>query len=410
MPQGPNDRPPPCVVLGLETQIGLCIVRELGQAGVPVIGISHDPRAIGMRSRYLTKAIVVEEPRSDSLSRLIRSIGNDHGHCPLLAISEANLSWLARHQDEFGQVTPVLPNPTAMSLVLNKQATLKVAKTVGISTPASVQPRSGWQLSTLLTKCRLPAVLKWSDPNLVAPRLEHHGLPLLKAEYVHSPTELQTALERYSVIGEWPLVQEYCSGYGLGQFFFMHRGKVVQQFQHRRVAEWPPEGGVSSVCDGIPLHEHAELRSQSVALLRAIGWEGVAMVEYRFDPARQEAKLMEINGRFWGSFPLAFHSGARFALLSYRQGAGLPLGDPAAPRTDLRCRMVATELKRLLRVILQPGLIADRTFPVRPWNEVCRFVRDFFQSNVRYYVWSSDDPRPFLTDLGNLIYKVLRLS
>jgi len=134
------------------------------------------------------------------------------------------------------------------------------------------------------------------------------------------------------------------------------------------------------------------------------------MVEYRFDPARQEAKLMEINGRFWGSFPLAFHSGARFALLSYRQGAGLPLGDPAAPRTDLRCRMVATELKRLLRVILQPGLIADRTFPVRPWNEVCRFVRDFFQSNVRYYVWSSDDPRPFLTDLGNLIYKVLRLS
>ncbi|MQM29703.1 MAG: carboxylate--amine ligase [Candidatus Accumulibacter phosphatis] len=410
MPPRSKLRQPPCIVLGLETQIGLCIVRELGQAGVPVIGISQDSRAIGMRSRYLTEAIVFDEPRSESLIQAIRSIGDEHGPCPLLAISEANLSWLAKHRDELGQVTPILPNPAALSLVLDKHATLKVAQAVGISTPVSIQPRSGWELGALLTECRLPAVLKWSDPNLVAPLLDRHGLPLLKAEYVHTRTELQAALERYSVIGEWPLVQEYCSGYGLGQFFFMQRGKVLQRFQHRRVAEWPPEGGFSSVCDGVPLNQHAELQSQSVALLRAIGWEGVAMVEYRFDPTRQEAKLMEINGRFWGSFPLAFHSGARFAFLSYRQAVGLPLQDLAAPRTDLRCRMVATELKRLRRIILQPELIADRTFPVRPRKETFRFVRDFFRSNVRYYVWLNDDPYPFFADLRNLICKTLRLS
>lgn len=139
--------------------------------------------------------------------------------------------------------------------------------------------------------------------------------------------------------------------------------RVLERFQHRRVAEWPPEGGVSSVCDGVALNKHVELQSQSIALLRAIGWEGVAMVEYRFDPARQEAKLMEINGRFWGSFPLAYHSGARFALLSYHRALGLPLDDLATPRTDLRCRMVTTELKRLLRIVFKPQLIADRSFP-----------------------------------------------
>lgn len=410
MPTKPDCPQPPCIVLGLETQIGLCVVRELGQAGVPVIGIAHESRAIGLRSRYLMEGLVLSEPRSDALMQAIRAIGDRYGPCPLLAISEANLNWLARHRDEFGQVTPVLPDPAAMSVVLDKCATLKAAQSVGIGTPLSIQPQSGWELRTLLAECRLPAVLKWSDPNAVAPLLERHGLPLLKAEYVHSPAELQAALARYSPIGKWPLVQEYCSGYGLGQFFFMHKGKALRRFQHRRIAEWPPEGGFSSVCDGVPLDEHVELQSRSIALLNAIGWQGVAMVEYRFDPARQEAKLMEINGRFWGSFPLAFYAGAGFALLSYRQAMGMPPGVLAVPRSDLRCRMVATELKRLGRIVLQPGHIADRTFPVRPWYEIGRFVRDFFRPNVRYYVWSKDDPKPFLADLRNLIGNALRRS
>ena len=148
----------------------------------------------------------------------------------------------------------------------------------------------------------------------------------------------------------------------------------------------------------------------SIALLKAIGWQGVAMVEYRYDPVRREAKLMEINGRFWGSFPLAFYSGAGFALLSYRQALGLPMDGLPAPRCDLRCRMVATELKRLVRIVLQPGQIADSIFTVQPWREICRFVVDFFRPNVRYYVWSADDPRPFFADLRNLIRSVLRCS
>ena len=45
---------PPCYVLGIETQIGLSLVRELGEAGIPVVGIAVDPDAIGV------KRIVVE--------------------------------------------------------------------------------------------------------------------------------------------------------------------------------------------------------------------------------------------------------------------------------------------------------------------------------------------------------------
>ena len=120
----------------------------------------------------------------------------------------------------------------------------------------------------------------------------------------------------------------------------------------RFIAEWPPEGGFSSVCDAVPLSHHQDLQERSIALLRAIGWEGCAMVEYRLDDATGEAALMEVNGRFWGSFPLAVQAGAGFANLAYHlQGLGQTPELP--PLTEeLRCRMVTTELKRLVRILL----------------------------------------------------------
>lgn len=56
------------------------------------------------------------------------------------------------------------------------------------------------------------------------------------------------------------------------------------------------------------------------------------MVEYRFDSKSQRAVLMEINGRYWGSFPLAVHCRAGFAFLAYSvQGLGKVLPMPANP-------------------------------------------------------------------------------
>lgn len=405
MPETPPS-PPPCIVLGLETQIGLSIVRELGRAGVPVIGIAHDPLAIGLRSRHLARGLVVPEPRSPALLEVIRALGTELGPCALLTVAEANLSWLARHHGELGQVRAAVPDEQHLAIVLDKQLTLKAAREVGIPVPETVEPTSMAQAQALAASFHFPAVLKWKDPNAVSGRLRALGLALEKAEYVYDAEQWLAAARRYEPLGEWPIVQRYCPGQGLGQFFHMQDGKAARRFQHVRVAEWPPEGGFSSVCDAVPLDRHQALQEQSIALLRHIGWEGVAMVEYRWDPATDRAVLMEINGRFWGSFPLAVHSGAGFALLAYRAATGQPLDNLPPPRQDLRCRMVATELKRLVRILLQPGRIADRAFRVRPAAETWRFVADFLRPGVRYYLWSIDDPQPFWTDLHNLLRKV----
>ena len=49
-------------------------------------------------------------------------------------------------------------------------------------------------------------------------------------------------------------------------------------------------------------------------LLDSIGYQGVAMVEFRRGSDGQDY-FLEINGRLWGSLPLALHAGVDFAFV-----------------------------------------------------------------------------------------------
>ena len=46
---------PPVIVLGVDTPIGLAVVRELGEHGVEVHGIARDARGVGLYSRWLRR-------------------------------------------------------------------------------------------------------------------------------------------------------------------------------------------------------------------------------------------------------------------------------------------------------------------------------------------------------------------
>lgn len=399
------DSLPPCIVLGLETQIALGVVRELGRAGIPVIGIAQSRHAIGLHSRYLAKGIVLEKPRSEAMLTMIRELGEEFGEIPLLTVSEVNLNWLLTNRQHLGKIKPILPNAESLKIVLDKAKTLAIAQTLGIAVPKTIEPDSLDAIEQLLLTLTFPVVLKWKDPNAIGSLLSSNNIPLIKAEYALDAEQLRTIGKRYLSVGKWPLIQEYCPGTGLGQFFFIHDGKALRRFQHIRIAEWPPEGGFSSVCESLPLTEHAELQEKSIALLRAIEWEGIAMVEYRFDPKTGKAVLMEINGRFWGSFPLAVQCGAGFAYLAYMVNGLGKEAELEKALTGVRCRMMATEIKRLIRILIQPQKISDPFFKAEPAKEIKRFCMDFFKKMVGYYVWSWDDPSPFFADLTNIILR-----
>ena len=191
------------------------------------------------------------------------------------------------------------------------------------------------------------------DPNVVGPLLRDRRHTIVEGRVYLFRFRLGSDRERYASVGTWPLVQEYCPGRGFGQFFLIRNGVAERIFQHVRIAGWPPEGGFSSVCEGVSLRHFSKLQEQSIRLLREIGWEGVAMVEYRYDDRTDRFVLMEVNSRFWGSYPLAYYSGAQFALALFHSAAGVTPKPVGGLKEAIRCRSVLGEMKRLHRIIFQ---------------------------------------------------------
>lgn len=388
---------PVVILLGIETQIGLTIVRELGQRGVRVLGLARDTHAPGIYSRFLWKA-VVRAGENAALVEQVQHLAQVHAPAFVMAISETDIAFLNRHRADFPGARVLVPEAGKMAIVLDKARTRMIAEKVGISVPRVWPIESMGHLESMRGVISFPVVLKWANPLAVMGALRAAGLSIDKYRYCYQWDELESYLAPFSAVGAFPIVQEYCPGHGLGQSIFMHNGTPLLLFQHRRVHEWPPEGGFSTLCEGIAPSEHLELQRKSIALLQEIGWEGPAMVEYRYDPKSDRAWLMEINGRFWGSLPLAHYSGAPFAWLTYSVLGLGAANERHEVKGGLRCRALVTEAKRLLRILFAPSRIQDRSLRFSRTKECVGFVADFFSLRTRYYVFAWADPKPAIYD------------
>jgi predicted ATP-grasp superfamily ATP-dependent carboligase len=391
------------IVLGVDTPIGLTVIRELGSHGVRVHAIGRSGRAIGQASKWTTTfSIRPKGAIADWLPALVRETGAG----ALLAISEDDLIALADLPPVIEGCKILTPRGAPLSIVLDKTATLKRAETLGIDVPESWQPIAGEDFAARAATLAYPLVLKWADPPAILPSLAAHEIAFIKAEHIADVAALLAALARYDVLGVYPLAQTYCPGIGLGQMFYMKAGAATLSFQHRRIHEWPPEGGVSTVCATVPLDQHAEQRAKSERLLGCIGWEGAAMVEYRYDARSDKYWLMEINGRFWGSLPLARHAGAEFAWESYAQAMGITTKQPYI--SERHARYMIPETRRLFRVFFQRRAIADRQFRPTPWRDLMSYIGDFLDPGMRYFVWDWADRGPFWADMKNVVRKLVR--
>lgn len=395
------------VVLGVDTPIGLTVVRELGSRGVAVHGIAGDRQGVGLYSRYLRRGYI-RPATDDQTTALLNDLAASQGAHVLMAISESDIAFINRNAERLGRFKRLVPDAQRMALVVDKMAACEAARKVGIEVPNTREVGKWEEIERVATQMRYPVILKWRCSGTVAPLLSRAGLPLTKAQYCYDPDGLRAALSRYACVGVFPLVQAYCPGIGLGHTVFMHRGEPLLRFQHRRLHEWPPEGGVSTVCQSLGLDAHQALFEKSLALLRSIGWEGAAMVEYRYDPATDRAVFMEINGRFWGSLPLAYHAGAHFAWYTYSVlGRGV-LPEPTLYPVGVTCRFMVPETRRLLTILFRASRIQDRQLRFHKATEIWAFFSGFVRPHNCYYVFSWRDPLPCIADLAFVLRKMIR--
>ncbi|MGL5839864.1 MAG: carboxylate--amine ligase [Sphingorhabdus sp.] len=389
------------LVLGAHSPIGLTLVRELGRHGVAAHVIAGNPRDISGASRY---ARAIHNRPAGPIGEWLPAIIASTGARGLLAVTESDLVELAALPPIIANCVIATPRQEPLSIVLDKRETLARAKALGLDVPMS------WQADgNRPPDFHYPVVLKWADPTAIHSTLETCGVAFRKTEYALNREDLIRALARYDAVGQWPLVQSYAHGIGLGQMLYMHRGRATLRFQHQRLHEWPPEGGVSTLCQAVPLHEHAKQMELSESLLAAIGWEGAAMVEYRYDVGAQRYTLMEINGRFWGSLPLASLCGAEFGWETYRRALLGKTDSLPAPRDDLTARYMLPETRRLLHLWLKRKDIKDPFFKSSPLQDTLDYIVRTADPKLRHYVFSWDDPGPLIRDIVNGVRKLARV-
>jgi ATP-grasp domain-containing protein len=133
----------------------------------------------------------------------------------------------------------------------------------------------------------------------------------------------------------------------------------------------------------------------AVRLLKKIGWHGVAMVEFKVERDTGIPRLMEINGRFWGSLQLALDAGVNFPHLLYRLAKEKSVVVPdGGYKVGVKSRWLLGDLDHLLIRTFKSDK-ALRLPPGYPSRAQCalEFMR-FFQKDLRYEVECWDDPAP----------------
>ena len=295
----------------------LAVVRSLARRGLSVDAAGEEGAFnLAAYSRYPEERFVYPNPSHsipDFLS-FIKDLAARNAYQFIFPITDRTIVPLHHFRKDFpapGSI--VLPPHDSLQTTLDKRATLELAGTLHVPIPETVFCSSIQELEENIDKLKFPVVVKSRFSKFIR---EDKLLSDDGPDFCDLKEELIRAWGEKDRIIPGPLVQEMILGEGYGIFLLMQKGEAKAIFAHRRLREEDPLGARSSYCESI--EPPPRMKEYAMRLLKEINWTGPAMVELKLDKRDGIPKLMEINGRFWGSLPLAIASGVDFPYLYYQ--------------------------------------------------------------------------------------------
>lgn len=324
----------------------ISVIRSLGGAGWHVTAGDADRYSPGFYSRYTGQRLRYPAPGEDRdrFAEVIHDAVRRHRIDLLVPVTDDVILGVLSIRDELEATARLaLPSTASFELAADKIATDRLAGSLGIATPRSIVIEGPVHADGIATGFAWPVVVK---PARSRTRRSDGTIGRHTVDYAADAAELGMLVRR----AEGPvMVQEYVPGEGHGVELLIRDGEPLAAFQHRRLREVPVTGGASAFRESVSLDP--TLLDQSVALLTAMDWSGLAMVEFRVGPTG--ARLMEVNGRIWGSLPLAVRAGVDFPRLMADHHMGRPVLAPplGSYRLGVRSRNLPLELSWIGNVL-----------------------------------------------------------
>jgi len=391
-----------------ENRSALAAVRSLGRKGHDVFVAGGRARSLAAASRYCKSGFQVPDPFLNrcAYGEAIKGIVNENKIDIVLPVTDQSIQLLSEIRSELEGAAVACPPHGKVQSVSNKYELFRLAREKGVAIPDT----------HFLDSCvDLPRVAKQINhyPVVVKPafskRIVGEHFISGRVNYADNFEDLRRLYSTEKSLQYPSLIQERIEGPGTGLFTLFSGDKHLALFSHQRLREKPPSGGVSVVCQSVPLDE--EMVDASRQLLAAIGWRGVAMVEFKRDLRDGKAKLMEINGRFWGSLQLAVFCGVDFPslLIDYLEGKNIACGFPDY-RQGVKMKWILGTLDHLLIRLKNDPL--DLNLPAgapSKWGAVREFLR-FWGKDTTFDVFDCGDIGPFKFELAEYLRHMCRLK
>jgi predicted ATP-grasp superfamily ATP-dependent carboligase len=342
----------PVLVLDADGQAGLCIVRSLGRRGIPVTAGSERRWSLGALSKYAADRTSYPSPTAEPAAFVDALVDRleTGDFFAVLPVTDGTTAVVSRHREELAATgTVVGAAPWAQfRTTYDKAETFALAASLDVPTPTTHAPESLSDVEALAPDLTYPVVVKprskhvWDDGE----RLVQHRVGA--DDYAETPADLLAAygrsLEAPGMRSHPPLVQEYVEGRTVTTVGVARDGDLLTRFQELRLRTTPAAGGNSTLLRGF---ESETMARYAEAVLDALEWTGPVQVEFMWTDD-DEFYLIEVNGRYWGSTPLAVASGVDVPWHHYCLLTGHLQRRPPAYRTDVvQQRLLYGDLKWL---------------------------------------------------------------
>lgn len=376
-------------------------IRSLARKGYEVIAADSDSRSPGLFSRYAKHCVVYACPKSDPkkfIDDILAAVAKYKVDL-IIPVTEQTGLPLEAERERVERVCRVPWAPAdSVAIVRDKGLTFQLADKVNVPYPRTCLVHTAEEAAELGPRLGWPLVLKPNSSHTLA---DQDAVRVWSVSYARDEQDLRDKMKIFE--GKCPvLLQEYFQGDGVGVEVLAHEGNPICAFQHRRLREVPLTGGASSLRRSDKLDP--QLYAYTIELLKALKWTGLAMAEFKQNE-QGDARLMEINGRIWGSLPVAVAAGvdfpARLCELTLAGPTHEPTTDLVHYRTGVHVQNFQKELSWIIRVLRGSDSHPLMKLPRR--RDAFKAIIDLFRPSYRFDILSLSDPRPGIQIALNLI-------
>ena len=311
----PLDTSRPVILLGGGAST-LAAVRSLGKAGIRIYA-SGRAGCRAMRSRYCHKSIPV--PAGTPVKQwwhriLIEKAQPELEGAVILVGCDESLEFVEENVDALRQRYLVEEfRPELRRAMLDKQATLELAREVGVPIPQFWDVDSAEDVLAIRDELRFPVMVK---PLSSYTFMEDFGRKLFIIQDNFDEVVEKVALCRDR--GHEVMVVEMIPGPdSLLSSYYTYRtpaGELLYDYTKSVIRRWPVNRGGGCFHQSEWLPETAEMGRR---LFEGIGWQGIGNVEFKRDTRDGQLKIIEVNGRLTAGHPLVTESGAAIDVAIY---------------------------------------------------------------------------------------------